>query len=92
MNVCNFSISFRFLSLAYGRNHGYYCLQDTVRDIFERGDNQKRLYEKVLVDAPNDTWIPSKEDDVRGGFVNQGRYQLELFVIHNPFYHHSFFI
>lgn len=62
---------------SYGRNHGYYTLQDTVRDVFERGDNQKRLFEKVIVDAPNETFLPTKEEDKRGGFVNQGKYQLE---------------
>eukprot|EP00770_Monocercomonoides_exilis_P008602 MONOS_8559.1-p1 / transcript=MONOS_8559.1 / gene=MONOS_8559 / organism=Monocercomonoides_exilis_PA203 / gene_product=Tryptophanase / transcript_product=Tryptophanase / location=Mono_scaffold00325:62321-64108(+) / protein_length=549 / sequence_SO=supercontig / SO=protein_coding / is_pseudo=false len=62
---------------SYGRNHGYYALQDAVRDIFERGDDQKRLVEKVIIDQPNDTWLPPTEEDKRGGFVNSGKYQLE---------------
>lgn len=52
---------------AYGRNHGYYCFLDAARDLFERGDNQKRLVYKVLTDeATNEELIeellaPAKE-------------------------------
>ena len=43
---------------AYGRNHGYYCLLDAVRDLFERGDEQRRLVYKVLTDeASNEELI-----------------------------------
>ncbi|KAK2952811.1 tryptophanase [Blattamonas nauphoetae] len=62
---------------SYGRNHGYYALQDTVRDTFERGDNQKRLINKVIIDEPNETWKPNYDADIEGGFVNQGQRQLE---------------
>ena len=32
---------------SYGRNKGYYVLLDTMRDVFERGDNQKRIIDLV---------------------------------------------
>ncbi len=32
---------------SYGRNKGYYVLLDTMRDVFERGDNQKRILDLV---------------------------------------------
>ena len=32
---------------AYGRNKGYYVLLDTLRDVFERGDDQKRIIDLV---------------------------------------------
>ncbi|EPR12799.1 tryptophanase [Ruminiclostridium papyrosolvens] len=32
---------------SYGRNKGYYVLLDTMRDVFERGDNQKRVIDLV---------------------------------------------
>ncbi len=32
---------------SYGRNKGYYVLLDTMRDVFERGDDQKRVIDLV---------------------------------------------
>lgn len=32
---------------SYGRNKGYYVLLDAMRDVFERGDNQKRILDLV---------------------------------------------
>jgi tryptophanase len=36
---------------AYGRNKGYYVLLDAFRDVFERGDNQKRVIDLVRTDC-----------------------------------------
>jgi tryptophanase len=63
---------------SYGRNTGYYVLLDAIRDIFERGDNPKRLINLILT-GESDTkrlmdelYLTSDE----GGFVNGGKYQL----------------
>ncbi|TFF85954.1 MAG: tryptophanase [Promethearchaeota archaeon] len=64
---------------AYGRNRGYYVLLDAIRDIFERGDQQKRSINLVFsgetnVDKlMNELYLNSDE----GGFVNGGVYQLK---------------
>lgn len=63
---------------AYGRNHGYYCLLDAARDLFERGDEQRRLVYKVLTDeATNEELIKELLEPCEGGFVNGGVFQLE---------------
>lgn len=63
---------------AYGRNHGYYCLLDAARDLFERGDEQRRLVYKVLTDeASNEELINELLTPYEGGFVNGGTFQLE---------------
>lgn len=54
---------------AYGRNHGYYCFLDAARDLFERGDNQKRLVYKVLTDeATNEELIEELLGSLRRRF------------------------
>ncbi|KAA6375105.1 MAG: Tryptophanase, partial [Streblomastix strix] len=62
---------------SYGRNHGYFALHDSIRDVFERGDNVRRLVDQVIINAPNETWKPNDQEDIQGGFVNSGRWQLE---------------
>ena len=63
---------------SYGRNTGYYVLLDAIRDIFERGNNPKRLINLILSGETNtkrlmnDLYLTSNE----GGFVNGGKYQL----------------
>lgn len=63
---------------SYGRNWGYYCLLDAFRDVFERGNNQERAYQRVIAGSAdidfyrNKLLIPSE-----GGFVNGGPSQLE---------------
>eukprot|EP01029_Cantina_marsupialis_P030962 TRINITY_DN8666_c0_g1_i1.p1 TRINITY_DN8666_c0_g1~~TRINITY_DN8666_c0_g1_i1.p1 ORF type:complete len:560 (+),score=196.83 TRINITY_DN8666_c0_g1_i1:184-1680(+) len=62
---------------SYGRNAGYYCLLDALRDTFERGNNPKKLINLVLTgeDDPkklSDAFIQEHE----GGFVNGGIHQL----------------
>ena len=65
---------------SYGRNKGYYVLLDAFRDVWERGDDQKRLinYIKEGVDKDdvekmmNEVYLVDHE----GGFINGGKYQL----------------
>ena len=63
---------------SYGRNTGYYVLLDTVRDIFERGDNPIRVINMILSGETNtkrlmdDLFLTSYE----GGFANGGVHQL----------------
>ena len=62
---------------AYGRNHGYYCLLDAARDMFERGDNQQNLVYDVLTDRLSTAELEKKlllQEE--GGFVNGGVAQL----------------
>lgn len=63
---------------SYGRNWGYYCLLDAFRDIFERGNNQERAFERILagsadIDFYRNKLLVSSQD----GFVNGGPHQLE---------------
>ncbi|KAJ4461820.1 tryptophanase [Paratrimastix pyriformis] len=60
---------------AYGRNHGYYCMLDSVRQTFEQGDNAKYLVNRVLLNT-DVNWILENQQ-IEGGFVNGGRFQLE---------------
>lgn len=63
---------------SYGRNWGYYCLLDAFRDIFERGDNQKRAFQSVVTGSADVEFYRSKLlGAVAGGFVNGGPHQLE---------------
>lgn len=64
---------------AYGRNKGYYVLLDALRDIFERGDNQKRILDLVRTDCQD---IEKMMDEVylceyEGGLFNGGSAQME---------------
>jgi tryptophanase len=63
---------------SYGRNTGYYVLLDAIRDIFERGDNPKKVINLIL---SGETDVKKLMDDLyltsdEGGFVNGGKFQL----------------
>ncbi|MHA1584831.1 MAG: tryptophanase [Promethearchaeota archaeon] len=63
---------------SYGRNKGYYCLLDSIRDAFERGDNPRKALNLVLT---GETDIDKLLDELyltqdEGGFVNGGVNQL----------------
>lgn len=64
---------------AYGRNKGYYVLLDALRDIFERGDNQKRILDLIRTDCQdiekmmNEVYLCEYE----GGLFNGGSAQME---------------
>lgn len=63
---------------SYGRNWGYFCLLDTFRDIFERGNGQKRLFNTVTMGmADSDFYRNEVLKPYKGGFVNGGVHQLE---------------
>ena len=64
---------------SYGRNKGYYVLLDAMRDVFERGDQQKRAIDLV---RSNCTDIERMMDELylceyEGGLFNGGAAQLE---------------
>lgn len=63
---------------SYGRNWGYFCLLDAFRDIFERGNDQKRLFNTIAMGMA-DTEFYRREilKQYQGGFVNGGTHQLE---------------
>lgn len=64
---------------AYGRNKGYYVLLDALRDVFERGNNQKKILDLVRTDCQdveklmNEMYLCEYE----GGLFNGGAAQLE---------------
>jgi tryptophanase len=63
---------------SYGRDWGYYCLLDAFRDIFERGKNHQRIFDKIVagpLDA--DYYRSTVLVPHQGGLVNGGRHQLE---------------
>ncbi len=66
---------------AYGRNKGYYLLLDALRDVWERGDDQKRLLDLVKTGKDKDDVEKMMEEvylvDCCGGMFNGGSYQLE---------------
>ena len=64
---------------AYGRNKGYYVLMDAFRDVFERGDEQKRVINLVRTDCQD---IDRMMDEMylceyEGGLFNGGAAQME---------------
>ncbi|MDD7463414.1 MAG: tryptophanase [Anaerococcus sp.] len=64
---------------SYGRNKGYYVLLDTFRDVFERGDDQKRIINLVRTDCDD---VEKMMDEVylceyEGGLFNGGSAQME---------------
>ena len=64
---------------AYGRNKGYYVLMDAFRDVFERGDEQKRIINLVRTDCQD---IDQMMDEMylceyEGGLFNGGAAQME---------------
>lgn len=63
---------------SYGRNWGYFCLLDAFRDIFERGNEQNRLFNTLTVGmADGDFYGNVMLKPFEGGFVNGGTHQLE---------------
>ena len=64
---------------SYGRNKGYYVLLDTMRDVFERGDDQKRIIDLVRTGCEdiekmmNEMYLCEYE----GGLFNGGAAQME---------------
>lgn len=62
---------------SYGRDTGYYCLLDTFRDIFERGEFQKLLYRDVLAGTIDSQFIQDNFLEAhQGGFATGGTHQL----------------
>ena len=64
---------------SYGRNKGYYVLMDAFRDVFERGDDQKRVINLVRTDCQD---IDKMMDEMylceyEGGLFNGGAAQME---------------
>ena len=65
--------------VSYGRNKGYYVLMDAFRDVFERGDDQKRAINLVRTDCQD---IDKMMDELylceyEGGLFNGGAAQME---------------
>lgn len=64
---------------SYGRNKGYYVLLDALRDVFERGDHQKRVLDLVRTGCEdieklmNEMYLCEYE----GGLFNGGAAQME---------------
>ncbi|MBQ6662212.1 MAG: tryptophanase [Firmicutes bacterium] len=64
---------------SYGRNKGYYVLLDALRDVFERGDEQKRVIDLVRT-GENDVRKMMDElylCEYEGGLFNGGAAQME---------------
>ncbi|WP_320958422.1 tryptophanase [Enterocloster asparagiformis] len=64
---------------SYGRNKGYYVLMEAFRDVFERGDDQKRVINLVRTDCQD---IDKMMDEMylceyEGGLFNGGAAQME---------------
>ena len=64
---------------SYGRNKGYYVLLDALRDVFERGDDQKRVIDLVRTGCED---IEKLMDEMylceyEGGLFNGGAAQME---------------
>ncbi|HHY52106.1 MAG TPA: tryptophanase [Clostridiales bacterium] len=64
---------------SYGRNKGYYVLLDAMRDVFERGDNQKRVIDLVRTGCED---VEKLMDEMylceyEGGLFNGGAAQME---------------
>ncbi len=64
---------------SYGRNKGYYVLLDTMRDVFERGDDQKQIINLVRTNCQD---IEKMMDEMylceyEGGLFNGGAAQME---------------
>lgn len=64
---------------SYGRNKGYYVLLDALRDVFERGNDQKKIIDLVRTDCQD---IDKMMDEVylceyEGGLFNGGAAQME---------------
>lgn len=64
---------------AYGRNKGYYALLDTMRDVFERGDCQKRVINLIRTGCEDVKKMMSEIYlcEYEGGLFNGGAPQME---------------
>jgi tryptophanase len=63
---------------SYGRNWGYYCLLDTFRDVFERGNDRLYTAHTILTGMATGEFYRTKLlKPYQGGFVNGGPHQLE---------------
>lgn len=66
---------------SYGRNKGYYVLLDAFRDVWERGDDQKRAIDLLRSGVDKDDVEKMMNElylvDFEGGFINGGSFQLE---------------
>ncbi|KAI1735662.1 pyridoxal phosphate-dependent transferase [Xylaria scruposa] len=63
---------------SYGRNWGYYCLLETCRDVFERGNDRLYAAHGIVTGVADGEFYRSKLlKPYEGGFVNGGPHQLE---------------
>lgn len=64
---------------AYGRNDGYYVLLDALRDVFERGNNQKRAIDLIRTDCQDAEKLMDELYlcEYEGGLFNGGAAQME---------------
>ncbi|KAF2683812.1 hypothetical protein K458DRAFT_339975 [Lentithecium fluviatile CBS 122367] len=63
---------------SYGRNWGYYCLLDTFRDIFERGNSPQYAFQGIITGMIDSEYYRTKLlVSSHDGFVNGGPHQLE---------------
>ena len=63
---------------SYGRNWGYYCLLETFRDVFERGNNRLYASHGILTGMADGEYYRKKLlKPYEDGFVNGGPHQLE---------------
>ncbi|KAI0012727.1 pyridoxal phosphate-dependent transferase [Xylariaceae sp. FL0662B] len=62
---------------SYGRNTGYYCLLEALRDIFERGEQREYAFRRVLLESGSVALYKERLlKQYEGGFVNGGTAQM----------------
>jgi tryptophanase len=63
---------------SYGRNTGYFCLLEAIRDTFERGDQPRHAIDLLLTGEKDSATLMQELflGEVEGGLVNGGVYQL----------------
>ena len=64
---------------SYGRNKGYYVLLDALRDIFERGNDQKRIFDLIRNNCEDIDHLMEEVYlcEYEGGLFNGGAAQME---------------
>lgn len=64
---------------SYGRNKGYYVLLDALRDVFERGDDQKKIIDLVRTGCEDIEKMMEEMYmvEIEGGLFNGGAAQME---------------
>ncbi|KAI0378397.1 pyridoxal phosphate-dependent transferase [Hypomontagnella monticulosa] len=63
---------------SYGRNWGYFCLLDAFRDIFERGNDRKHIFQTVAMGMADVEFYRNEIlISYEKGFVNGGTHQLQ---------------